>query len=1634
MRTALKIIMVLGVFLAFMSFSVKAGAVGEGEYIVSAEGGEYTLNYCVGTEEHKVFVNADIGAVFDYINTSTDTASVIFAGIEINKALTLCGNYTLSGSLVMKDGADLIIESGRVTLSSLKTELDSGSLRIKEAYVTALESEISSENSSTLVMEHASGSVFELRSGVLKSKSGYAAICLKRGTVRISGGRVESALGFAVENESTLKLSGEPFVKGYEADIKTSVPIYLRDSNDFSGSISVRYMHEFSKGNIYSVFYGANSKTPSSVRLYDVYNTEQSLVYFEEHERIDEKSFAAVYLPHTVEFYVDNLLFKTAELLSGDKLTQPTPQSKSGYSFFGWVKEDGETLCDFAEKVYSSFKLYAEYKLAPPTFSLSSLSFIYDKNEHGLALEELEHPLMEYGAVSCIWERDGVKIQGNTTEIKLKNVNESGFYKCKLYFTVKGESVYVETPEVEVRILKAEVKIPKASPKYYTGTPLSPEIFSTSVYSAELPSGVKVGIYPVKLTLLDSENYVFENGGSVAYSDFEILKADNFFTSELEITDIYEGNDLTPAAAVRFGKITYLYASSYDGSYVSVPPSAVGVYYCRAYVEETENYSELYSSPVSFSVLAERITGISVNTMPNKTSYNAFDIFDPAGLTLTVSYNSSRYEEISAGEYSVIYARGSCFLYSDTYISVAYGGFTVSVPVNVAKAEYDISAISFADMLITYDGAYKTVNYSGTLPQGMDGILLEAKLNGGGIDAGSYIVTLTFFTESPNYKTPEAQSVTLTVLPREREVVFENLNFVYDGSLKCPLAYYTDIDGRKCVLDVEGERSLAGEYTATALNSDGNYKLVNPTCTYKIAKADYDFSALRWNGGDYVYDGNEKSVVLTGLPEGVSVIGYGDNKAKNAGIYNATAVLLYDEHNYNPPAAPTFKWEIKRADYNINGFEFVSSYPVYNGLEQYPDLIGAMPTGLDGIPLEYRFSCGAVNVNDGSVSVEIIFSTESRNYNVPASMYSTVQIVPLSISVNWSGLEFVYDKAPHTPTADTPLASVIVLGGMIDAGNHTALAISLDPNYKIANPNAEYIIKKAANSWSSPLEISDIFEGETPRPTAACIAGEVLYYYTDANGVRLEGIPTGVGIYYAVAASEGDANHEPLVSSRVMFRIMKILPIALNVTLNRYNYTAFERLSESDISASILNNNGSVVLLPLSALTVKYQTASELRRSDEYITVIYGDFTEKLSVSVGKASYNLSGVVWSTAEFVYDGEEKRMELVGLPEGITVLSYIGGVGTNAGEYPVSAVFDYDTYNYTAPNIEGACLRIRKQQVMLPEFPSLCFNGREQLPSLPQNSVYSMSAESGKNAGLYPVRLSLYDSANYEFSGGLAQAIAYYEILPVLIKLFLHDADKYLFEKAEAPEYEIISGALIDGEELMPVFEYRDGKFICTSENPNYSLTYEGGLVKRQNRLSNDGMFILFLILLILLTLALLTVIIVKRRAELADYIARLGCRQRHSSPPPLLLLEAERKPEPAEPEDGVNVSLSVDAARADELITDNLAKDLVRREGVKIYTQGSKREIINIDTLSENFASGEAVDVNRLKEMSLVPYDTAYIKVLARGMIDKPLRVYANSFSLSAVKMLALTGGEAIRVTTVKIKVKKEESGKIDENP
>ena len=119
-------------------------------------------------------------------------------------------------------------------------------------------------------------------------------------------------------------------------------------------------------------------------------------------------------------------------------------------------------------------------------------------------------------------------------------------------------------------------------------------------------------------------------------------------------------------------------------------------------------------------------------------------------------------------------------------------------------------------------------------------------------------------------------------------------------------------------------------------------------------------------------------------------------------------------------------------------------------------------------------------------------------------------------------------------------------------------------------------------------------------------------------------------------------------------------------------------------------------------------------------------------------------------------------------------------------------------------------------------------------------------------------------------------------------------------------------------------------------------------------------------------------------------------------------------EPVVQEVAADVAPLVDTAVAESRMTDTQARDSLEVERVVVRRRGNKRCMVNIDVISRAFAAGSVVDIDSLIAKKLVHPACGYLKVCARGALDKPLTVKANDFSLIAVKMIVLTGGKAVR--------------------
>lgn len=85
---------------------------------------------------------------------------------------------------------------------------------------------------------------------------------------------------------------------------------------------------------------------------------------------------------------------------------------------------------------------------------------------------------------------------------------------------------------------------------------------------------------------------------------------------------------------------------------------------------------------------------------------------------------------------------------------------------------------------------------------------------------------------------------------------------------------------------------------------DPNYFDLNITCKLIIEKVDYDMSGVIFSDAEFTYDGNAKSIFVSGsVPEGLQVI-YSGNDAVEVGSHTVTATFLPDG-NHNAPESMT---------------------------------------------------------------------------------------------------------------------------------------------------------------------------------------------------------------------------------------------------------------------------------------------------------------------------------------------------------------------------------------------------------------------------------------------------------------------------------------------------------------------------------------------------------------------------------------------------------------------------------------------------------------------------------------------------------------------------------------------------------
>lgn len=1509
-----------------------------------------------------------------------------FLGISTNEPLyfpsyvKLSGSLTASQPITIAAGAEL---SG-VRLSLVRTEL-----RINGGTVVFSDGEITIEGEGAVLLDSSSEARLEIKGGSIAKYGDGAAIISRLGTLSVFGGSVRSEYGFAIENSSTLYLFGNPIISGRGADVLTSRPIRLSCGGvSLSSAVSVRLSYQTACGGFYPVFLDARGVGSELLSLFGSGGEELPLTYFEESRYTSEHSLYACYKPFISEFFLGDEVLARVEHIFGEIITPPIPDVPLGYTFSGWVDEEGGSP-SFAEPIGAGMVYRAELALVAPEFSLSGINAVYSPDGVRLGFDWLSHPLLSEGEVNVVWQRDGEELLASGCEIRLFLPSESGKYSARITFTHNENSVTVQTPGVDVVISKMDIPVPYIDDILYTGDYLSPVIEESQYYSVTLPSVRDAGRYSVLLTVNEPQLYTF-GGNSTLSVCFSVLPGENSFTVPFSIKDGYVGSPIQYSASARFGTVRILYSQN-GIDYSETPPSDIGDYYAIAIVEGTENFGALRSEPQRFSLKEEVAVSIKIEKMPNKTAYRAFERPDLSGAEFIITYNSGRWERIGHSAVTCEISEGNEVLVVGSSLYARYGSVRVSVPIGISPAEYDLSGILFFDTVVVYNGERHTVSASGEVV-GKDGIALSYSVFGGGIECGTYKVTLSFACDSKNYLRPQPITRTLTIRAAELTVVWGEVEFIYDGEAKAPVAYAETDFGLRLYPTVTGGGTDAGIYTVSAAINNPNYVLLGASTTMEIKKRDIDVSGIVWSKGELNYNGKAQSVKLSRLPRGTFSVGYTGATFTDAGEYTAYAVFSYDEKNYNAPTEVSYKWRILPIEYDLSGMKLLDTEVIYDGSVHYPEITGAVTPGFDGSLPSFTFSRGAVNVSEGRVAVTLTFYTASKNYVTPRPMCAYVSILPKGIEVTWSQERFVYSGEYRIPEAYSAVCGITVGGGGRDAGEYVAVATSTDSNYTVLNPKCAFVIEKCPNEWIRVPTALDIYESGDVRLFGDSLYGEAVFtVYSDPSLTAAVNGRLTPGVYYAVARVAEGKNYLALTSPVISFSVVAVVPVRLEISLAEdARLVALGSLDKGQLIAAYVNNDGTRVSLSEDDLTVEYSNGECLYASDTHVTVKALGMELLLPISVSRARYDTSGMHWVNNHATYNGAPITAELVGLPEGVEILRYVMNSATDAGSYQLLCELTYDKENYYPPEVPVAWLVIKPRVIPYPEVPDLVYNGQRQMPMIESSEYYTASAELGCAAGEYRVVLALADSLNFRFDGA---AEITYRILPSPISVTVNGGGK---------SYTVTQGEIYSGDSLGEEYYTERGLVYLRSSNPNYAVV----VTPADARVPLSSWLWIVILAIILLFCA---AVAIKERARIALALGICGGGSAKTAE-----VEKEAPELPV-----LDKLLSVDVEHAESLISDLVARSLITESEERVSTSGHTRAVVNIDTLSAIFDAGAKIDINDMKAKGIVREDARYVKVLARGVIDKPLKIMANSFSIAAVKMIALTGGEAIKISSRK---------------
>jgi len=580
----------------------------------------------------------------------------------------------------------------------------------------------------------------------------------------------------------------------------------------------------------------------------------------------------------------------------------------------------------------------------------------------------------------------------------------------------------------------------------------------------------------------------------------------------------------------------------------------------------------------------------------------------------------------------------------------------------ITKATYDMSGISFPSKTFTKGGNTYFLELEGTLPEGVS----VTYINNGKTEVGRYTITAEFYGDYDNYESIPPMTAVLTIDPPTiLGPVFMDQFEVYDGTNKT-IEVNNLLSGTTVTYNVDNSERNAGEYTVEATVSKDGYEDMVLVATLTIGKASYDMSDVVFEDGSFDFDGDTNDLFISGdLPSGVSVT-YENNGQVEVGTYVVLAHFTSEDPNYLP--IPSLSATLTILDNDYVDIVFEDKTLVYNGEEHVIEI--------ENLPLGASVDYSPRNdyTDAGVYEVTATISLDGYDDYVMTAVL-TIEKEVLVIQANNLSSIYGEDIKELTYTVEGTIYDEEVDIDLDrdkdeDAGVYVIHVEAEHENYDITLINGTYTIEKATYDMSgiSFNHQRIVYDGDDHFLE---ILGDL------PSGVDVEYLNNGQvspGIYLVTAVFTGDSDNYQLIPS---LQARLIIEEAVMSDL------VFDSLTvDYDGLVHALEVEG----LP-SGASVLYSPGNQFVRAGVYeITATvslegYEDAVLVATLTITGQDVTEEELGFEMEEYIYDNTLKTLIMDGvLPEGVLGVEYVNQRRTEAGENLVLLkVFVEEAYN-------------------------------------------------------------------------------------------------------------------------------------------------------------------------------------------------------------------------------------------------------------------------------------------------------------------------------------------------------------------